>query len=69
MKSALEGIHFPSVDEVKSKMAGLLNRVTADNLQHCFKQRKIRMLRCIDVRYFKINILQINIFILKYLTN
>jgi hypothetical protein len=45
LKSALKGTHFQSVNEVKSKMADLLNRVSADDLQHCLEQRKIRMQR------------------------
>jgi hypothetical protein len=48
LKNALKGPHFQSVDEVNSKTAGLLNRVSADDLQHCFGQWKIRMQRCID---------------------
>jgi hypothetical protein len=44
----VKGNHFQSVDEVKSKLADLLNRVSADDLQHCFEPRKIRMQRCID---------------------
>jgi hypothetical protein len=35
----------------KSKVkavADLLNRVSADDLQHCFEQWKIRVQRCID---------------------
>jgi hypothetical protein len=39
----LKGTHFQSVDEVKSKTADLLNRVSADDLQHCFELWKIRM--------------------------
>jgi hypothetical protein len=45
LKSALKGTHFQSVDEVKSKTADLLNRVLADDLQHCFEQWKIHMQR------------------------
>jgi hypothetical protein len=48
VKSALKGTHFDSVDEVKSKTADLLNKVTADDLQHCFELWNIRMQRCID---------------------
>jgi hypothetical protein len=33
---------------VKSKTADLLNRVSADDLQHYFEQRKICMQWCID---------------------
>jgi hypothetical protein len=42
MKSALKGTHLQSVKE------GLLNRVSADDPQHCFDQWKIRMQQCID---------------------
>jgi hypothetical protein len=45
LKSALKETHFQSVDEVKSKLADLLNRVSADDLQHCFEQLKIHMQR------------------------
>jgi hypothetical protein len=48
LKSALRGTDFQSVDEVKSKTADLLNRMSADDLQHCFEQQKICMQRCID---------------------
>jgi hypothetical protein len=43
VKSALRGTHFQCVEEVKAKTAELLNRVTADDLQHCFEQWKARM--------------------------
>jgi hypothetical protein len=46
LKSALKGTHFQPADEVKS--VDLLNRVSADDLQHCFEQWKICMLLCID---------------------
>jgi hypothetical protein len=35
VKSVLEGSHFRPADEVKSKTEDLLNRVSADALQHC----------------------------------
>jgi hypothetical protein len=47
VKSTLKKINFQFVDEVKSKTADLLNRVSADDLQHSFEQWKIRMQRCI----------------------
>jgi hypothetical protein len=47
-KNVMKGTHFESVDEVKPKTAGLLNRVSADDLQHCFGEWKIRMEWCID---------------------
>jgi hypothetical protein len=41
VKSAFKGSHFRSVDEMKLKTADLLNSVSADDLQHCFKHWKI----------------------------
>jgi hypothetical protein len=38
LKRALKGTHFQTVDEGKSKTADLLNRMSADDLQHCFEQ-------------------------------
>jgi hypothetical protein len=43
----LKGTHFQSV-EVKPKMVELLNRVSADDLQHCFEQWKICMQWYVD---------------------
>jgi hypothetical protein len=37
LKSVLKETRFQSVDEVKSKTADLLNRVSAHDLQHCFE--------------------------------
>jgi hypothetical protein len=48
VKNALKGTHFESVDEVKSETADPLNRVSADDLQHCSEQWKILMQRCIN---------------------
>jgi hypothetical protein len=48
LKSAFKGTHFQSVDEVKSKTADLLKRMSGDDLQHCFEQWKIHMQLCID---------------------
>jgi hypothetical protein len=47
-ESALSASHFQSVDEVKLKMVDLLNRLSADDLQHCFAQWKIHMECCMD---------------------
>jgi hypothetical protein len=44
----LKGSHFQSVSEVKLKTVDLLNRVSADDLQHCFEQWKIHVQWCID---------------------
>lgn len=48
MKSVLRGTYFPFVKEVKSKMADLLRRVSANDLRHCFWQWRIHMQQCID---------------------
>ena len=47
-KSALKGTRFESVDTVKAKGTELMNKLSEDNLQHCFQQWKIRMERCRD---------------------
>jgi hypothetical protein len=48
VKSVLKGTNFQSFDEVKSKMACMLNRVSADDLQHCLEQWNICMQWCVD---------------------
>jgi hypothetical protein len=48
IKSALKGTGFASVDAVKAKAAELMNKLTEDDLQHCFQQWKIRMEQCKD---------------------
>ena len=48
IKSALKGTGFESVDAVKAKATELMNKLSEDNLQHCFQQWKIRMERCMD---------------------
>jgi hypothetical protein len=48
MKSPLKGTHFQSVDEVKSKTADLVDRVSAVDLQHFFEQQNICMQWCTD---------------------
>jgi hypothetical protein len=48
VESALKGTHFQSVSEAKLKMVVLLNRVSADDLQHCFQQWKFCMQQYID---------------------
>jgi hypothetical protein len=48
LKSVFKGTYFQSVGEVKSKTVDLLNRVSADDQQHCFEQWKFRMQRCIE---------------------
>jgi hypothetical protein len=46
LKNALKGTHFQSVDDVRSKTAEILNKVSADDPQHCSEQWKIQW--CID---------------------
>jgi hypothetical protein len=48
IKSALKGTRFESVDAVKAKAMDLMNKLSEDDLQHCFQQWKIRMERCRD---------------------
>jgi len=48
IKSALRGTRFKSVDAVKTKATELMNKLSEDDLQHCFQQWKIRMERCRD---------------------
>jgi len=48
IKSALKGTRFESVDAVKAKATELMNKLSEDDLQHCFQQWKIRMERCRD---------------------
>jgi hypothetical protein len=47
-EKCIERNSFESANEVKLKMADLLNWVSADDLQHWFEQWKICMQRCID---------------------
>ena len=48
IKSALKGTRFESVDAMKAKSTELMNKLSEDDLQHCFQQWKIRMERCRD---------------------
>jgi len=48
IKSALKGTSFESIDAVMAKAMELMNKLSEDNLQHCFQQWKIRMERCRD---------------------
>jgi len=48
IKSALEGTRFESVDAVKAKATERTNKLSEDDLQHCFQQWKICMERCRD---------------------
>ena len=43
IKSGLKGNRFESIDTVKAKATELLNKLSQDDLQHCFKQWKIHM--------------------------
>ncbi|VVC33874.1 Chromo/chromo shadow domain,Chromo domain, conserved site,Chromo domain,Chromo domain-like [Cinara cedri] len=47
IKSALKGIRFESMEEVKQKSAELLNGLTKTDFQHCLEQWKKRMKRCV----------------------
>ena len=42
------GTRFKSVDAVKAKMTELMNKLSEDDLQHCFQQWKICIKRCRD---------------------
>ena len=44
----IKGTRFESVDAVKAKATELMNKLSEDDLQHCFQQRKIGMERCRD---------------------
>ena len=48
IKSALKGTRFESVDAVKAEATELMNKLSEDDLQHCFQQWKIRMELCRD---------------------
>jgi len=48
IKCALKGTGFEPVDAVKAKAMELVNKLSEDNLQHCFQQWKIRMEWCRD---------------------
>jgi len=43
IKSALRGTRFKSIDAVKAKAMELMNKLSKDDLQHCFKKWKICM--------------------------
>ncbi|VVC44215.1 Hypothetical protein CINCED_3A021863 [Cinara cedri] len=47
IKSALKGIRFESMEEMKQKSAELLNGLTKTDFQHCLEQWKKRMKRCV----------------------
>jgi hypothetical protein len=44
----VKGTRFESVDAVKAKAVELKNKVSEDDLQHCFQKWKIRMEWCRD---------------------
>ena len=48
IKPVLKGTRFKSVDAVKAKASELMNKLSEDDLQHCFQQSKIHMERCRD---------------------
>ena len=45
IESALKRTRFESVDAVKAKATELMNKLSEDDLQHCFQQWKICMER------------------------
>ncbi|VVC45369.1 Hypothetical protein CINCED_3A014589 [Cinara cedri] len=47
VKSALKGIRFESMEEVKQKSTELLNGLTKTDFQHCLEQWKKQMKRCV----------------------
>jgi len=48
IKFSLKGTRFESVDAVKAKATEHMNKLSEDNLQHCFQQWKIHMKQCRD---------------------
>jgi len=48
IKSVLKGTRFKSVDAVMAKATEFTNKLSDDDLQHCFQQWKIHMERCRD---------------------
>jgi len=48
IKSALKGTRFKSVDAVKAKAREIMNKLSEDDLWHCFQQWKISTERCTD---------------------
>ena len=46
MKFALKGTRFESMYAVKAKATEFMNKLSEDDLQHCFQQWKIHMERC-----------------------
>ena len=46
IKSALKETRFESVDAVKAKATELMNKLSEDDLQHCFQQWMFRMEWC-----------------------
>jgi len=48
IKSTLKGTRFESIDAVKAKAMDLMDKLSEDDLQHCFQQWKIRVEWCKD---------------------
>ena len=48
VKCALKGTRFETVEAVKEKSGRVMNELTEEDFQQCFKQCKIRMERCRD---------------------
>ncbi|VVC34980.1 Hypothetical protein CINCED_3A014989, partial [Cinara cedri] len=69
IKSALKGIRFESMEEVKQKSAELLNDLTKSDFQHCLEQWKKRMKRCLARGGEYLNIEYRITFIVKHFRN
>jgi len=48
IKSVLKGTRFESINAVKAKATELMNKLSEDNLRHCFQQWNILMEWCRD---------------------
>jgi len=48
IKSVLKGTHFVSVEDVKAKMADILNSLTEHDLRNCFEHWQHRLQLCIN---------------------
>ena len=71
IKSALKVTRFESVDALKAKATELMNKLSEDDLQHCFQQWKIRMEGCRDCggEYIEGDNLYCVIFLIKCCSN
>jgi hypothetical protein len=48
VRFVLKGTRFKSIDAVKAKAMELMNKLSEDDLQHCFQHSKIHMEWCRD---------------------